>query len=173
MISTLSLLASLASAPVEASPLDAEHFSVAVPAEINLVGLTFGAHPEVLWRPFNPDGAFQLRGSVGLGVGPEMVVFPVSIGARQLFFPTRMIRPGLGMGIQLPNFLPRGHDFVFRVDSYFEASVDVRIREGMRLGFAMSPQFGGIYGGFGLGMSARLGLEMELPDLLQVFSSSD
>ena len=169
MISTLSLLASLASAPAEASAFDTDRFSVTLPAEVNLVGLTFGAHPEVMWRPFSPDGSFQVRGAVGLGVGPEMTVFPVSLGLRQVFFPTRAVRPGLGMGVQLPNFLPRGHSFVFRVDTYMEASVDVRVNDTTRITAAMSPQFGGIYGGFGLGMSARVGVQMTLPDLLSAF----
>ena len=163
MISSLSLLASLASAPVEASPMEKEHFSVVVPAEVNLVGLAFGVHPELLWRPFSPDGSFHLRAAVGFGAGPEMVILPISIGARQIFFPTRMIRPGLGMGLQTPNFFPYGHDLVFRVDTYFETTLDVRVRDDIRIHMAMSPEFGGIYGGFGLGMAARVGVQVELP----------
>lgn len=165
MLSTLSLLAALGSTSAEASALDADRFSIVLPAEVNLVGLTFGAHPEVLWRPFSPEGSFHVRGSAGLGVGPEMVVVPVSLGLRQVLFPTRRVRPALGMGVQMPNFFPRGHSFIFRVDSYMEASVDVRVSDSMRVSAAMVPQFGGIVGGFGLGMSARLGLHMDLPDL--------
>ena len=170
MISTLSLLASLATAPAEASALDADRFSVGLPAEVNLVGLTFGAHPEVLWSPFSPDGSFQVRGSMGLGIGPEMVVVPVSLGLHQVLFPTRKVRPGLGMELQMPNFFPSGHDFIFRVDTYMEASLDVRVSDTIRVKAAMSPQFGGIVGGFGLGMSARVGVQMDLPDLLTLSS---
>ncbi len=162
MISTLSLIASLAAGPAVASPLSTEHFSVVIPAEVDLVGLAFGLHPEVLWRPFDPDGMVHLRASVGAMVGPELVLVPASLGVRQVFLPTRAVRPGLGFGLQVQNFFPYGHDRVTRIDQYLELTLDVRIREGWRVAFELSPEFGWV-GGFGLGMAARVGLHVDLP----------
>ena len=51
--------------------------SAVVPAEVHLVG--FGVHPELLWRPFSPDGSFS--GRCRVGVGPELIILPISIGA--------------------------------------------------------------------------------------------
>ena len=162
MISTLSLLASLAAAPAVASPLEAEHFSAALPIEADLVGLAFGLHPELTWRPFDPEGRFHVRAATGAMVGPELTLVPVSLGVREVFRPTKDFRFGVGAGLQLQNFFPYGHAPVPRLDQYYEFTLDTRVSEGWRVTAALSPEFGWI-GGFGLGMAARAGLQVDLP----------
>ena len=162
MIPTLTLLASLASGPASASSLSAEHFSAALPVEVALVGLSVGVRPQLLWRPFNPDGAFHLRASTGAMVGPELSVVPLSLGVREVIFPTRAVRPGVGYGVQVQSFFPYGHEPIRRVDQYMEFTLDARVQDGLRVALELSPEFGWI-GGFGLGMATRLGVQADLP----------
>ena len=145
-----------------AAPLDADRFSVSLPAEMDLVGLAFGLHPELLWTPLGPQGAFHVRAATGLMVGPELALVPLSLGVREVAFPTRRVRPGVGMGVQLQSFFPDHHPPVLRLDLTMEATLDVAVAEGWRVGAALSPEFG-MVGGFGLGMAARLGVERALP----------
>lgn len=154
------LLASLVS-PAQAGALDADHFTVGLPIEADLVGLAFGVHPELTWRPFRADGAFHVRAATGVMVGPELALVPLSLGVREVFFPRQMVRPGLGVGVQLQNFFPYGHEPVTRLDQYLEFSLDVRVQEGLRIAAALSPEFG-LVGGFGLGFAARAGITYDL-----------
>ncbi|MBX2802613.1 MAG: hypothetical protein KTR31_33345 [Myxococcales bacterium] len=144
------------------SPLRAEHFSVTLPVEVDLVGLASGLHPELTWRPFRSDGAFHVRVATGLMAGPELALVPLSFGLREVLFPRQRVRPTLGLGIQMQTFLPYGHAPKVRLDQYMELGVDVRVREGWRIAFQASPEFGWL-GGFGLGMAARLGVTADLP----------
>jgi hypothetical protein len=54
---------------------------------------------------------------------------------------------------------------VVRLDLTMEATLDVRVAEGWRVGLQVSPEFG-MVGGFGLGMATRLGVSADLPRLL-------
>jgi len=162
VFSFLIVLTSIASSSATAASLDAEHFSAGLPVEVDLVGLAFGLHPELLWRPFDPEGAFHLRAATGVMVGPELTLVPVSLGFREVFLPTRTVRPGLGFGLQLQNFFPYGHEHILRLDQYMEITVDVRVRDDMRVGLELSPEFGWL-GGFGLGMATRVGVQVDLP----------
>jgi hypothetical protein len=148
-----------------AAPQDSERFTVGLPLELDLVGLAVGAHPELLWRPLKPDGALHLRTGTGLMVGPELTLLPLSLGVREVFLPRRAVRPGLGTGVQLQTFFPRQHEPVVRLDLTIEATLDVRVAEGWRVGLQVSPEFG-MVGGFGLGMATRLGVSADLPRLL-------
>lgn len=162
MISTVSLLALLAAGPASAASLDAEHFTLGIPFEANLVGLAFGAQPELLWRPFSPEGRFHVRAATGVVAGPELALVPVSLGTRGVFFPTSKVRPGMGLGLKMQTFLPYGHEAILRLDQYFELTLDVKVQDNLRVGVELSPEFGWI-GGFGLGMAARVGVLMDLP----------
>lgn len=159
MISTL-LCASLLSGDAQA--LEADHFSLGLPLEANIVGLAFGAHPELLWRPFDPAGRFQVRAATGVVAGPELALIPISLGIRQMFMPENKFRLGFGAGVQFQNFLPYGHELVPRLDQYYEFYFDVATSDSLRVTAALSPEFGWV-GGFGLGMAARLGVQMDFP----------
>jgi len=158
----VSLLPTLLAGAALAAPLDAERFSVGLPAEMDWVGLAFGVHPELLWRPMDPDGAFHVRAATGLMWGAELGLLPVSLGVREVLLPRRTVRPGLGAGVQLQNFFPNQHAPVGRLDLTMEATLDVRVAEGWRVGLQISPEFG-MVGGFGLGMATRLGVQRDLP----------
>lgn len=159
MISTI-LCASLLSG--EAQALEAENFSLGVPLEADVVGLAFGVHPELLWRPFDPVGRFHLRAATGIMAGPELALVPVSLGFRQMLRPEKVFRPGFGAGVQFQAFLPYGHELVPRLDQYYEFYFDVATSDSLRVTAALSPEFGWV-GGFGLGMAARLGVQMDFP----------
>ena len=159
MISTL-FCASLLAADAQA--LEADHFSLGLPAEADVVGLAFGVHPELLWRPFDPAGRFHVRAATGAMVGPELALVPVSLGFRQMLRPEKTFRLGFGAGLQFQAFLPYGHAMVPRLDQYYEFYFDVATSDSLRVTAALSPEFGWV-GGFGLGMAARLGVQMDFP----------
>lgn len=158
----VSLVSTLLLGGALAAPFEQDRLSVGLPLEMDLVGLAFGLHPELLWTPFDANGAFHLRAATGLMWGPELGLLPVSLGVREVFFPTRMVRPGLGAGVQLQSFFPNGHPPVSRLDMTMELTLDARVAEGWRVGMQLSPEFG-MVGGFGLGMAARLGVQKDLP----------
>jgi hypothetical protein len=165
MVIPMLLGAALAAAPPRAEPTplsDPGRWSVGLPAEVDLVGLAFGVHPEALWRPFAPDGAIHLRAATGFMGGPELSLVPVSAGVRVIAFPRRRVRPGLGTGLQLQTFFPHQHAPVVRLDQTIELTLDVRVVEAWRVGMQLSPEFG-LAPGFGLGMAARLGVQRDLP----------
>ena len=159
MLSTI-ICASLLSA--EAQAIEPENLSLGVPLEADVVGLAFGVHPELLWRPFDPAGRFHVRAATGAMVGPELALIPVSLGFRQVFRPEKVLRPGFGAGLQFQSFLPYGHSMVPRLDQYYEFYFDVATSDSLRMTATLSPEFGWV-GGFGLGMAARLGVQMDLP----------
>lgn len=133
-----------------------ERFSLGLPAEVDLVGLAVGVHPELLYRPLQPDGAFHVRLAPGLTVGPELALVPLSLGVREVLFPRKRVRPHAGLGMQLQTFVPYGHAAKVRLDMTMELGLDVAITDQWRIGANLSPEFG-MAGGFGLGMAARLG----------------
>lgn len=159
MISTILSVSLLSGA---ASALETESFSLGVPLEADVVGLAFGVHPELLWRPFDPAGRFNLRAATGIMAGPELALVPVSLGFRQMLRPEKVFRPGFGAGVQFQAFLPYGHELVPRLDQYYEFYFDVATSDSLRVTAALSPEFGWV-GGFGLGMAARLGVQMDFP----------
>lgn len=137
-------------------------WSVGVPVEMTWVGLGFGLHPEVVWRPVAPDGALQLRAATGLVIGPELALVPVSLGLRGMALPRRRVSFGPGIGVQLQGFLPNHHPPVARLDLYLELAAAVRVVDGWHATVQVSPEFG-LVGGFGLGFSTRAGVMYTFP----------
>lgn len=146
----------LASAALGAPVAAAERFSLGLPLELDLVGLAVGIHPELLYRPLQPDGALHIRFAPGLTVGPELALLPVSLGLREVFLPRQRVRPHVGLGVQLQTFLPYGHAAKLRLDLTMELGLDVRLTEHWRVGVNVSPEVG-MVGGFGFGCAARMG----------------
>lgn len=150
------MLISLLSATALAGALDAERFSVGLPAEVDLVGLAFGVRPELLWRPVKADGATHLRVATGVMVGPELVFVPLSLTVRGRWFPKGNVHPMLGTGAELQTFYSSGHPAVARMSWVGELGMDVDVAEQwsvglvLETGFAPSPLFG-------FGAAARLG----------------
>lgn len=142
------MLIELLVATALAGPLDADRFSVGVPLETDLVGLAFGARPEVSWQPTGPDSALQLRAATGVMVGPELVFVPLSASVRGRFFPRGRVHPIVGAGAELQTFLMSGHPVVVRPSYVFEVGLDVTVRGPwsvgvvVETGFAPPPSFG-------------------------------
>lgn len=156
------LLALALATPAGLAAVDPTRISVGLPAEVDLVGLAVGVHPELLFRPFRPDGALHLRAATGLMVGPELMLFPVSLGVREELFARKAFNLGLGAGLQLQTFLPYDLPAHPRLDMYLELSATVRVADSWHVGVQLSPEIG-MVGGFGLGMATRVGVQRDLP----------
>lgn len=155
-----SLAAALLLAPMSAAAVEAERFSLGLPAEVDLVGLAFGVHPELLFRPVQPDGAFHLRFAPGLMIGPELAFVPIGFGIREVALPRKRVRPFAGAGVQVQNFVPYGHPVVTRLDMTLELGVDAQVADDWRVGLQLSPEVG-LAGGFGFGMAVRAGVQLD------------
>lgn len=160
--SALWLVAALAAEPEPVADAVGNGLALGVPVEVTWVGLGAGLHPELTWRPLEPDGAFQLRAATGFTAGPELVVVPLSLGLRELALPRKRVSFGPGIGVQLQGFFPNLHPPVARLDLYLELAVAVRVADGWHVTAQASPEFG-MVGGFGLGFATRLGVQFALP----------
>jgi hypothetical protein len=129
-------------------------FELAVPAEVTLVGLTFGVRPELLFRPGDPGSVSRLRLAFGVLAGPDQLFLPLSLGYRAQFRRAHIVQPVVGAGLELQHRV--AFDLSVRqFGVYFEFGV----------GFAVSPRislsalFGAdlmLFGGPGLGFGPRL-----------------
>ena len=153
--------------PSAQADIDPASLSVGVPIEVDIVGLAFGVHPELLWRPIAADSGFHLRAAVGVMAGPELtLISPLALGLRQEFAPRRMIQPGIGTGLQWQSFAVYGDGVHHRMDMYMEATIHVEVHEHYDVGLQLSPEIGmmgvsseGLYSTFGLGMAVRLNVQ--------------
>ncbi len=85
------------------SPAAAHRFTIGLPAEVTLVGLTLGIRPEVLYR-FGCAGArSRLRVAIGLLDGPDQFFVPVSVGYRAIFRQRSTVNPMVGAGGEMQN----------------------------------------------------------------------
>lgn len=141
-------------------PIDAfaaDHFSIGIPAEVDLVGLAFGVRPELLWRPFDAEGAAELRFAVGVAVGPELAFVPIDLGVRAHWFPRKTVHPITGLGGEVQTIHAAHIASVVRPAVYVELGVDVDVSAAWSVGvlaevdFAPPPAFG-------LGGVARVGV---------------
>jgi hypothetical protein len=128
---------------------------LAVPAEVTLVGLTFGVRPELLIRLGEPGTVSQLRVAVGVLGGPDQLFVPVSVGYRAQFRRASVVQPAVGAGLELQHRLAFDLPAVRQLGVYLEFGV----------GFAVSPRvmlsamFGAdlmLLGGPGFGFGPRL-----------------
>ncbi len=140
-------------------PIDAfaaDHFSIGLPAEVNLVGLAVGVRPELLWQPFDAEGAVQLRFAAGFAAGPELLFVPVDLGGRVRWFPKHAVHLLTGAGWELQTIHAPHVDSVVRSALYMEIGVEVEVAQAWSVGlmaevnFAPPPLFG-------FGAVARLG----------------
>jgi len=130
-------------------------FELAVPAEVTLVGLTFGVRPELLFRPGEPGSVSQLRLAFGVLGGPDQLFLPLSLGYRAQFRRAHIVQPAVGVGLELQHRLGFDLPVVRQFGVYLELGV----------GFAVSPRvtlsamFGAdlmLFGGPGFGFGPRL-----------------
>ena len=135
--------------------LDPDHFSIGIPAEVDLVGLAFGVRPELLWRPFG--GATHLRVATGVMAGPELVFVPLSLSVRGRWFPKGRVHPIAGIGGELQTFYASDHPVVARAAYFGELGLDVDIVKPWSVGLILEPGFSP-NPLLGFGMVARLGV---------------
>ena len=151
-----------------------ERLALELPFQVNLVGLSFGLQPEVLFRPFHKHryvGGLHLRGALGVYGGAELLhLAPIAIGARWIFFYGWRVQPFLGLGLVWQLFLPYDTHAANRIDMTMELGMRVAITRGWHVGFNFSPEFGlvnitslGFSGSFGLGLAARITVTKDLP----------
>ncbi len=162
-VAPLAILASAAtiaraepSPPVAADgPLCAPRFTVAVPVEVTLVGLTAGVRPEVLYR-FGADGArSRVRLAVGLLDGPDQFFLPISLGYRAIFRQRARVQPAVGVGLELQHRLVSDFHAVRQYGGYVEGGLEVAIDGRWSIGLMMAIDVM-IYGGPGIGLGPRL-----------------
>lgn len=148
-----------------------DRLSVEVPLQVNLVGLSFGIQPELLFRPISAGSGFHLRAAIGFFGGPELFhIAPLALGIRYVFLRGWRVQPFLGLGVVWQAFLPYDHASYHRIDMTLELGVRGAITRGFAVGVNLSPEFGlahissyGIKSTFGLGMAGRLTLTKDLP----------
>lgn len=172
MRTELFLLAALVAAPVQASDLlAADRFSVGVPVEAHLIGAAAGLHPEILWRPFDANGATHLRMSVGVLPGPEYVFVPMDVGVRWVWKPWRFFQPMLGFGLESQSFVVGDGGPFWRSALYTELGAGVAITDDIGLAASVVPSFASM-GVPGPGMAGRITLTLDL-EMLDERASSD
>ncbi len=131
-------------------------FSAGAHVESQLVGLSFGLRPELLYRPFRATRGFNLRVGVGLLGGPEFFYLPVDVGWRQHFVPHRILTLELGAGYEQQSFFVPQLGAITRAAFYAEGGVAFRVISRGWLGV----QATGSYAPFarpGPGLGLRLG----------------
>jgi len=69
-----------------------------IPAEVTIVGLTYGVKPEIVYTPFEQAKWLEAKASVGIMPGPEYFSTPLTLGIRGRYFDFAL-HPMAGMAI--------------------------------------------------------------------------
>lgn len=126
-----------------------------VGGEVTLIGLTWGARPELLVRLGEPGSVSRLRFAVGLLAGREQVFVPVSVGYRAVFRQSATVQPMVGLGLEQQNRSVPDLEVVRQLGGYLEGGVGVVLARGFSLGVALSLDVM-IFGGPGVGLGPRV-----------------
>ncbi len=130
-------------------------FTLALPAEITVVGLTYGARPEVLYRPGAPASASRLRLAVGVLDGPDQLFIPLSLGYRAVFRGRHRVQPAVGAGVELQHRLVSDYPAVRQYGVYVEGGVGVAATPRLAFGVMVAIDVM-LYGGPGAGLGPRV-----------------
>lgn len=145
--------------------------SIELPVQVNLIGLSGGIQPELLFRPISADSGLHLRVAMGFFGGLEMIhLVPLAIGARWVWLRHMRFQPFLGLGILWNAFVAFDAPAHHRLDMAIELGFRIAIVKGWSVGLNLSPEFGlagitdkGFVRSFGLGMATRLTVTKDLP----------
>jgi len=139
---------------------DVRRLSLAGHLQADLIGLAVGPRLELLYRLGDPDGGENLRLSVGVLPGPELVHVPLAVGYRQCFDLGDVAQLGLGLGFELQSFFVPDHYAVVRPAFYAEFVLDFKVMDngwiGVHTGADVAP-----FDYFGFGIMTRLGFRWD------------
>ena len=130
-------------------------FTIAVPAEVTVVGLTYGVRPEVLYRFGGAAAVSRLRLAVGVLEGPDQWFVPLSFGYRAVFRQAHRVQPAVGGGLELQHRLVSDFHAVRQYGVYVEGGLGVALDRRWSVG-AMVAIDVMLYGGPGVGLGPRL-----------------
>jgi hypothetical protein len=139
----------------------AERFTFGLPAEVTLVGLTYGARPEVLYRFGERRSRSRIRFAVGLLDGPEQLFVPISLGYRAILRQHGVVRPSLGGGVEMQQRFVPDYMTVRQYGAYVEGGVEVAFAPKWSVGTIVALDVM-VAGGKGAGLGPRLFLTREL-----------
>ena len=106
---------------------NASRFELGLPAEVTLVGLTYGVRPEVLYRFGELGSVSRLRLAVGFFNGPEQFFLPVSLGYRAVFRQPRVVHPIVGVGLEYQGRFTSGFHPIHAGGAYVEGGVSFQV----------------------------------------------
>ncbi len=139
----------------------ASRFELGLPAEVTLVGLTYGVRPEVLFRFGEPGTVSRLRLAVGLFDGPDQFFLPVSLGYRAVFRQAYRVHPVVGAGLEYQARFTSSFHPVHAGGVYLEGGVGVQVAPRWTVG-AMAAVDVMFLGTPGFGLSPRLFVTWQL-----------
>ncbi len=165
-IEALLLAGVIAAAPSSSSPAGADllapdRFTLALPLEAHAVGWAVGYHPELMWRPFAPDGVTHVVVGAGLQPGHEYLFVPIDVGVRWRFAPAPFFQPWLGVGAQAQTFVIDDGGPFFRAAFFGEAGVAAALNDVVGVGVGVTPSLAP-FGVPGPGLAVRATLTVEL-----------
>jgi hypothetical protein len=137
------------------APGAAERFTIGVPAEVTLVGLTAGVRPEVLYRFGDADARSRVRFAVGFLDGPEQFFMPFSLGYRAICRTRASVQPQFGAGFEVQNRIVSDYPTVRQYGFYVEGGVGYAATSQLSFG-AMVALDVMLYGGPGAGLGPRV-----------------
>lgn len=123
--------------------------------EATLVGLGFGARPELLIQPGGPGTASQIRFAVGVFGGPDHLFIPVSVGYRAHFRSTKLLQPMVGAGLEMQNRFVSDLPAVNQYGLYLEGGLVFGITRSLFAGVMVTADLM-LFGGPGFGLGPRL-----------------
>ncbi len=148
-----------------------DRLSIALPVQVNLIGLSGGLQPELLFRPISADSGLHLRAAIGFFGGQELLhLVPITLGMRWIWLRHMRFQPFLGFGFIWHSFLPFDAPAHHRIDMAIELGFRIAVAKGFSIGLNLSPEFGlasvsslGFNRAFGLGMATRITVTKDLP----------
>lgn len=130
-------------------------FTIAVAAEVTVVGLTYGLRPEVVYRPGAPGAASRLRLAVGVLDGPDQLFVPLSLGYRAVLRGRHVVQPAVGAGVELQHRLVSDYPAVRQYGVYVEGGVGIAATPRLAFGLMVAIDVM-LYGGPGAGLGPRV-----------------
>ncbi|MBP9087656.1 MAG: hypothetical protein KBG15_16155 [Kofleriaceae bacterium] len=143
------------------SPLAAHRFTVGLPAEVTVVGLTMGIRPEVLYRFGCAGTRSRLRAAIGVLNGPDQFFVPVSVGYRAIFRQRSTVTAMVGVGGEWQNRIVSDLPTVRQYGLYLEGGVGIKATARFTIDFAVALDVM-VFGGPGIGLGPRLGVQFAL-----------